>query len=131
MLKTIMVAAAICRDGNRILAAQRGYGAFRGFWEFPGGKLEAGETPEQALERELREEMDISISVGSFFMQVEYDYPDFHLSMCCYDCRITAGRPVLKEHMGMSWLTPDELEELPWLPADQAVIDALVNGRQL
>ncbi len=127
MPKTIRVAAAICRDGSRILATQRGYGNFKGFWEFPGGKLEEGETPEQALARELREELEVDISVGGLFTRVEYDYPDFHLSMLCYDCRIVSGSPVLREHLALRWLTPEEMGDLPWLPADLSVIRALAG----
>ena len=121
-MKTIQVVAAIIRDGNRIFATQRGYGPYKDGWEFPGGKIEPGETPEQALAREIREELDTEISVGEKLIQVEYDYPDFHLSMGCYWCTVRSGCLTLKEHEAARWLQPEELDTVSWLPADHSII---------
>ena len=119
-----VVAALICRDGE-VFATQRGYGDYKDWWEFPGGKVEPGETPEEALRREIREELDTEIEVGDYLMTIEYDYPDFHLSMRCYLCTITEGYPVLLEHEAARWLTADTLDTVSWLPADQTIIDRL------
>lgn len=119
--KLQVVAAIICKD-NRIFATQRGYGEFKGQWEFPGGKVEPGETPEEALVREIKEELDTEIAVAKYIHTVEYDYPTFHLSMRCYLCKIVAGKLVLKEHESAKWLTKDDIDSLNWLPADQELI---------
>ena len=124
-MKTIKVAAAIIVDEGRIFATQRGYGAFKDGWEFPGGKVEAGETSREALAREIREELDTEIRVGEFFETVEYDYPDFHLSMDCFICTVKAGGLVLKEHEAARWLTAETLETVEWLPADRGLIKKL------
>jgi len=129
-MKTIRVVAAIItavNDKNEpiIFATERGYGDFKGGWEFPGGKIEEGETPEEALAREIREELDTEISVGSLIDTIEYDYPKFHLSMDCFFCKIIKGGLVLKEHEAARWLTKDELREVDWLPADITIIDEI------
>ena len=123
--KTIRVVAAIIRDGDKIFATQRGYGEFKGGWEFPGGKIEAGETPEEALVREVREELDTQIKVGELVETVEYDYPTFHLSMDCFWAEVVSGDLVLKEHEAAKWLTKDELGSVEWLPADVGLIGVL------
>ena len=119
-----VVAAVIVRDG-KYFATQRGYGEFKDFWEFPGGKMEAGESREAALRREIREELDIDICVGTYLTTVEYDYPSFHLTMHCFLCTIAAGEPVLKEHEKALWLRLEELDAVSWLPADVEVIRVL------
>ena len=124
-MKTIQVVAAIMTDGNRIFATQRGYGPYKDGWEFPGGKIEPGETPENALEREIREELNVSVEVGSELTHVEYDYPEFHLSMGCYLCSIRSGRITLNEHESAKWLTISELDTVSWLPADRGVVSIL------
>ena len=130
MMKTIKVVAAVIKDINEkgqpiIFASQRGYGEFKGGWEFPGGKIEEGESPEQALEREIMEELDTKIEVLELIHTVEYDYPDFHLSMNCFWCEILEGDLVLKEHESARWLTKEELKDVNWLPADVLLIDML------
>lgn len=122
-MKTIRVAAAVIRDGNRIFATQRGYGEQKGGWEFPGGKIEAGESARQALAREIREELDTEISVGELVGTIEYDYPNFHLSMDCFMCEIIKGELVLKEAEAAKWLTADTLYSVDWLPADLTIIE--------
>ena len=117
-MKTVCVAAAVIRDGDRVFAAQRAGGG----WEFPGGKIEPGESPQQALIREIREELDLGIAVGGSLAVLEYDYPAFHLSMQCFWCRITEGTPVLKEHADARWLGAEDLDSVDWLPADRALI---------
>jgi 8-oxo-dGTP diphosphatase len=124
-MKTIRVVAAIIRDGDRIFATQRGYGPMKDGWEFPGGKIEPGETPEQALKREIREELDAEIEVGEQVDRIEYDYPDFHLSMDCYWCRLESGKPTLLEHEAAIWLPIDDLRQVNWLPADVLVVEAI------
>ena len=121
-MKTIRVAAAVLRDGDRVFATQRGYGDYKDGWEFPGGKIEPGETPEEALKREIREELAAEIEVEKLLAVVEYDYPAFHLSMQCFLCRITDGTPVLKEHEAAVWLKKEELDGVSWLPADQSIL---------
>ena len=121
-MKTIRVAAAVLCDGDRVFATQRGYGDYKDGWEFPGGKIEPGETPEEALKREIREELAAEIKVEKLLAVVEYDYPDFHLSMQCFLCRITDGKPVLKEHEAAVWLKKEELDGVSWLPADQSIL---------
>jgi len=123
-MKKIRVAAAvICKD-NKIFATQRGYGEFKDGWEFPGGKLEPGETPEQALVREIKEELDTEIEVGEHLITVEHDYPEFHLSMDCFLCKVKEGELILKEHEAAKWLSTDELDSVNWLPADVKVVEA-------
>lgn len=121
-MKTIKVVAAVIRNDDRIFATQRGYGEFKDGWEFPGGKIEAGETPQQALVREIKEELDTEIRVGELIDTVEYDYPDFHLSMDCFWAEIISGNLILKEHEAAKWLAADELDSVDWLPADYDLI---------
>lgn len=123
--KTISVVAAVIRDGERVFATQRGYGEFKDGWEFPGGKIEPGETPEEALVREIREELDTEIAVGKLIARIEYDYPTFHLSMDCFWCEILSGDPVLKEAEDAKWLTKETLDSVDWLPADIALIERI------
>ena len=124
-MKIVRVVAAVIRDGDRIFATARGYGEYKGSWEFPGGKIEAGETPEEALVREIHEELDTEIRVGELIDTIEYDYPTFHLSMDCFWAEVVAGRLVLKEAEDARWLTKEMLESVQWLPADRTIIDAL------
>lgn len=119
-----VVAAIICRD-SKIFATQRGYGEFKDGWEFPGGKIESGESPRQALVREIKEELDTEIEVGEHFCTVEYDYPQFHLTMHCYLAAIKTGQLLLKEHEAAQWLTLDNLDCVDWLPADLEIIEKL------
>ena len=116
-----VVAAVIHKDG-RILATQRGYGEFKDKWEFPGGKMEAGESREEALRREIREELDAEIHIDNFLCTVEYDYPAFHLTMHCYLCSVVSGTLVLKEHESARWLPAEALESVDWLPADLQIL---------
>lgn len=124
-MKTIKVAAAIIIHDNQIFATQRGYGEFKDGWEFPGGKIEEGETPQEALAREIKEELDTEIEVKDFLETVEYDYPEFHLSMDCFFCTIKSGELVLKEHEAAKWLTAETLDSVDWLPADQALVQSI------
>ena len=124
-LKTVRVAAAVIRDGDRVFATQRGYGPYQGYWEFPGGKLEPGETPQQALAREIREELDTFVEVGALLAAVEYDYPDFRLSMDCFWAAVVEGALTLREHEAARWLGPDELDAVAWLPADRIVAERI------
>ena len=124
-MKTYHVVAAIIERDGRIFATQRGYGDYKDGWEFPGGKIEPGETPEQALVREVQEELDMTIKVERHFMDVSWDYPQFHLEMSCFLCSIAEGRPRLLEHEAAKWLAPSELNTVDWLPADIQVIEAL------
>lgn len=128
-MKTIrVVAAVICDNMNaptRIFATARGYGEFKGGWEFPGGKIEPGETPQDALIREIREELDSEIAVGKLIETVEYDYPAFHLSMDCFLAELVSGEPVLKEAQAARWLTKGTLHSVAWLPADMSLIDKI------
>ena len=121
-MKTINVVAAIIKKDDKIFATQRGYGEFKGGWEFPGGKIEQGETPQQALEREIREELDAQITVGGLLDTIEYDYPSFHLSMQCFWCKLVHDNIVLKEHEAARWLTKTTLFDVEWLPADIALV---------
>ena len=123
--KVVRVVCAVIRKGNRVFATQRGYGDYKDGWEFPGGKIEEGETPEEALVREIREELDTLVRVGERIAVLEHDYPDFHLSMDCFWCGIEAGSPVLLEHEAARWLGPDTLDGVDWLPADRALIDRI------
>ena len=124
-MKTIRVVAAIIIDDGKVFATQRGYGDFKGGWEFPGGKIDVGETPEEALVREIKEELDTVVEVNELLDTVEYDYPNFHLSMDCFICKIKSGDLVLKEHEAAAWLTKDELKSVEWLPADITLIDKI------
>ena len=129
-MKTIRVVAAVIKATNDIgekiiFATERGYGEFKGGWEFPGGKIEPGETPQQALCREIMEELDTKIQVGDLIDTIEYDYPAFHLSMDCFWCEVVSGNLVLKEHEAARWLTSDELDSVEWLPADVTLIDKI------
>ena len=121
-MKTINVVAAVIRDSGRVFATQCGYGENKDGWEFPGGKIEAGETPQQALVREIEEELDTRIEVGEILTVIEYDYPAFHLHMQCFWCRIAEGTPVLKEHEAARWLGPEDLDSVDWLPADRTIL---------
>lgn len=127
-MRKIEVVAAIIKQEEKIFTTQRGYGQFKGFWEFPGGKIEVGETPQQALIREIKEELDIDIEVGAFIETVEYDYPQFHLTMHCFVCTMISGDMVLKEHEDSKWLTKDILDSVDWLPADEVIIEKLMRS---
>ena len=122
-MKTVRVAAAVIRDNNRIFATARGYGAFKGKWEFPGGKIEMGETSQEALKREIMEELATEIKVGDLIDTIEYDYPDFHLTMECFWCEGVNGGLELKEHEAARWLMREELYNVEWLPADVRLIE--------
>lgn len=124
-MKTVRVVAAIIIHEDKIFATQRGYGEFKDGWEFPGGKIEPGETPQEALVREIKEELDIEIEVKDFLETVEYDYPEFHLSMDCFFCTIRSGELVLKEHEAAKWLTAERLESVGWLPADKGLVEGI------
>ncbi len=125
-MKRIEVVAAIIHDSEgRIFATQRGYGEWKDWWEFPGGKMEAGETPEEALRREIWEELETRIVVERLVETVEWDYPQFHLTMHCYLCHVESGHLELKEHVAAKWLNKDELESVDWLPADWDVVRKL------
>ncbi len=127
--KQIKVVAAIIRRDDKVFATQRGYGNYKDWWEFPGGKTEPGETPEEALIREIKEELDTRIAVEEFLTTVEYDYPEFHLSMDCFWCRIEEGEPVLLEHEAARWLPLSELWQVKWLPADVLVVQEIERNR--
>ena len=122
-MKHIEVVAAIIIDNNKLFTTQRGYGQFKDGWEFPGGKMEVGETREQALERELREELAIKTKAEKFIKTIEYDYPDFHITMHCFLTRILEGIPKLLEHENARWVTKEEVDSVDWLPADLEVIE--------
>lgn len=124
-MKTVKVVAAVIRDGNQIFATARGYGEFKGQWEFPGGKMEAGETPRQALVREIKEELDTDIEVGGLIDTIEYDYQTFHLSMDCFWAKVIRGQLVLKEAEAARWLTKESLDCVQWLPADLTIIEKI------
>lgn len=121
-MKTVRVVAAIIIENGKVFATQRGYGEFKDGWEFPGGKIEPGETPEEAIVREIKEELDTEVEVIELLDTVEYDYPNFHLSMGCFICKIKSGDLVLKEHEAAKWLTKDTLGNLEWLPADMGLV---------
>jgi len=132
-MKTIRVVAAVIKAVNEnnkpiIFATQRGYGEFKGGWEFPGGKIEAGETPKKALKREIMEELDTEISVGELIDTIEYDYPEFHLSMDCFWCEMVSGDLVLREHEAAKWLDKEMLYSVDWLPADVRLIEKIKAG---
>lgn len=122
-MKTIKVVAAVIKRNNKIFVTQRGYGEFKDGWEFPGGKVEKGETKEEALIREIKEELDTVIKVDSYLDTIEYDYPDFHLSMDCFICSVVEGNLVLKEHEDSKWIKKEEIDILNWLPADLVILD--------
>lgn len=121
-MKIIEVVAAIIKEGNKVLATQRGYGDFKDGWEFPGGKMEKNELPEDALRREIKEELESEIKVGKLLTTVEYDYPQFHLTMHCFMCEVTGGELKLLEHEASKWLTRENLYSVDWLPADKEII---------
>ena len=121
-MKTVNVTAAVIWKDNKIFATQRGYGEFKDGWEFPGGKIEPGESPREALKREIKEELDAEIKVGEYIRTIEYDYPTFHLSMQCFWCELISDEVVLKEHEAAKWLSKDELMNVDWLPADIALL---------
>lgn len=132
--RTVRVAAAVICDSfarkTRIFATAKGYGAFRGQWEFPGGKIEPGETPKQALAREIYEELETKLRIGEKIITIEYDYPDFHLSMDCFWCEVSEGKLRLLEATEARWLTKDALYSVPWLPADSALIAEIERQMQ-
>ena len=124
-MKCIEVVAAIIKFDKQIFATQRGYGEFKDGWEFPGGKIEAGETPREALVREIKEELETDIEVGDLIDTVEYDYPKFHLTMHCFFCTVKEGKLTLKEHEAAKWLTKDTLNTVDWLPADEGLVEKI------
>ena len=124
-MKTIRVVAAVIRSEDKIFATARGYGEFKGQWEFPGGKIESGETPQEALVREIQEELDVKVEVGDLIDTIEYDYSSFHLSMDCFWCNVTEGEITLKEAEDARWLSKDELYSVDWLPADMELTEKL------
>lgn len=126
-MKTINVVAAVILKEGKVFATQRGYGEFKDGWEFPGGKVEAGESPEEALRREIREELEVEVNVGDLIDTIEYDYPAFHLSMKCYACTIAGGSPHLLEHEAARWLSADLLDSVAWLPADITLIPKIAG----
>lgn len=126
-MKTINVVAAVIMKEGKVFATQRGYGEFKDGWEFPGGKVEAGESPEEALCREIREELEVEVNVGDLIDTIEYDYSAFHLSMKCYACTIAGGSPHLLEHEAARWLSADQLDSVAWLPADITLIPKIAG----
>ena len=128
--KSIRVAAAVIRRDDTIFATQRGYGTYKDWWEFPGGKIEEGETPQQALIREIKEELDAEISIDDYLMTVEYDYPEFHLKMDCYWCSLKDGQMKLLEHEAAKWLPMNELRQVNWLPADIEVLEEIETSHE-
>lgn len=124
-MKTVRVVAAVIKEADKIFATQRGYGEFKDGWEFPGGKIEPGETPEEALVREIKEELDAEIEVIKKLTDVEYQYPTFHLSMECFWAEVVSGKLILKEHEAARWLGKDELDSVDWLPADKGLIELI------
>lgn len=128
--KVIHVVAAIIKKDHQVFATQRGYGNYKDWWEFPGGKIEAGETPEQALAREIREELAVDITVDKYLTTVEYNYPEFHLSMACYWCSVKEGHLTLLEHEAARWLPLGDLRQVNWLPADVLVVEEIERTQQ-
>ena len=129
-VKTIEVVAAIIRKGDAIFATQRGYGEWKDYWEYPGGKVEPGETPEEALSREIREELEAEISIDKFLYTVEWDYPKFHLTMHCYMCSLLADSIHLTEHEAARWLSGEDIRSVKWLPADEILLPMIVKELQ-
>lgn len=131
-IKTIeVVAAVIVDEQGRIFATQRGYGEWKDWWEFPGGKIETGETPQMALKREIKEELDAEIEVGELLRTIDYDYPQFHLTMHCFKCKLSDSHMTLREHEAAKWLKPEELDSVQWLPADEEIIDELKTNTMI
>ena len=126
-MKSIEVVAAIIRKGDKIFATQRGYGDWKDWWEFPGGKMEAGETPEEALVREIREELDTEITIDKFLHTVDYDYPQFHLTLHCFMCSLKSQQMHLNEHEAARWLNAEDLQSVQWLPADEELLPLIVQ----
>ncbi len=126
-MKSIEVVAAIIRKGDKIFATQRGYGDWKDWWEFPGGKMEAGETPEEALTREIREELDTEITIDKFLHTVDYDYPQFHLTLHCFMCSLKSQQMHLNEHEAARWLNAEDLQSVQWLPADEELLPLIVQ----
>lgn len=126
-MKTIRVVAAVIEEKNNVFATQRGYGDYKDWWEFPGGKVEEGETPKDALKREILEELDTEIDVGDFITTVEYDYPKFHLSMDCFWSTVISGKLTLLEHESAKWVPIDQLKSVDWLPADMIVVERIID----
>ena len=124
-MKVVRVVAAIIIEGDKVFATQRGYGEFKGGWEFPGGKIESSETPQEALVREIREELETEIEVGELLHTVEYNYPEFHLSMDCFWCEIIEGNLELKEAKAARWLSKNHMRDVQWLPADLTIIEEI------
>ena len=129
--KVIKVVAAVIFKENQMYATQRGYGEFKDGWEFPGGKIEPGEQPKQALVREIKEELDTEVEVGELIDIVEYDYPNFHLTMHCFKCTVKSGNLVLKEHEEARWLTKETIDSVKWLPADQGLIEKIKTDNRI
>ena len=126
-MRVIEVVAAIIHRNETYFATQRGYGEFEGLWEFPGGKIEFGESPKVALKREIQEELGVDITIEELLCTTEYDYPSFHLTMHCYLCSVALGEIELREHKSACWLTAETLDSVAWLPADQEVIEKLIT----